>query len=258
MVKASFMKIAALFLVLLFGLAQISSAQGTYFRPIISLQYNTLTNSSHTVMATTPRAMGSGLYDFSQKIGLSHLIPIKKNKLMVEVDFPLINITKYRFTKNIYFSNNQVVIDTNSNHIYHNSFFSRTGSKMTLIGLQIPAYIVFILPKIKNSYIKIGLYGEYRFMGWHKLIFYQDKALRIIHTDFHKLQNQGINPFGWGFSTGLKIKNIYIFADYSANSLTNFNKALHQLSYGVYYFLSLNSLKKKIKRKTKLVNYGQY
>ena len=231
--------------------------QGVYYRPIISLQYNIIV-SKDASSNTTARALGSGIYDFSQKIGLAHVLPLLSKKFLAEVDFPLINIAKYRFSKNIFLSNNQLIIDTNTFHSYSQNFFSRTGSKLTLISLSIPAYIVVVIPGHKNSFFKLGIFGEYRFWGWHKLIFYQNNRLKIIHTNLHELSVNGLNLLGWGLTSGLRLKNIYIFTDLGMNDLFKIHQPNRQLTLGVYYFLSLNSLKKKTEHKTKLASYGEY
>ncbi len=231
--------------------------QGIYYRPIVSLQYNTIVGKARFIK-TTPRALGSGIYDFSQKIGLSHVFPVYGKKFLAEVDFPLINISKYRFSKNILLINNQIITDTNTLHTYSNNFFSRSGSKLTLISFNIPAYIVIVLPGHKNSFFKLGFFWEYRLWGWHKLIFYQNNQLKIIHTNLHDLSSNGLNLMGWGLTSGLRLKNIYFFTDLEMNDLFNIDQPNRQLSLGVYYFLSLNSLNKKTEHKTKLASYGEY
>ncbi len=233
--------------------------QGIYYRPFISVQYNALTGKGSDLLSTSPRSLGSGVYDFSQNLGLSHLLPISKHWLMLEFDFPLFSINKYRFSKNIYFSNDQILTDTSQLHTYRNNRLSRTGSKMTLISFDLPLFLVVRLPhNIKNSYAKIGFFARYRFWGWHKLIFYQDNTIRIVRTNFEQLQKQGLNMIGWGVSSGIRLNKVYIFGQYNFSRLFSIYRPVHQLSYGIYYFLSLNSFKKTFKHKTKLASYGEY
>ncbi len=233
-----------LLIINILALSSLSYGQGIIYRPLISLQYNTISGKGSDILATSPKALGSGIYDFSAKLGITHILTPKAQKILVGLDFPVINIEKYRFRRNIYFDGSSILIDTLHNFDSH--FFSNQGSKLTLISLYTPIYLIYKLPKLKNSFFKAGIYAEYYLWGWHKLIFQENGTTKTLKTNLTTLKEAGFNPIGIGMNMGIRVKQIYLFYSHSFTYLIqNTYTAVHQNSYGIYYFLSLNSSGKK-------------
>ncbi len=220
--------------------------QGIIYRPIISVQYNTLNGKGSDILGTSVQGLGSGIYDFSGKFGITHILTPKAHKILFGIDFPVINIEKYRFSYDIYFDGASISVD--SLHNFNHNFFSNQGSKLTLISLFTPVYLIYKIPGLKNSYFKAGIYGEYYLWGWHKLIFEEAGTKKTLKTNLPTLKKSGFNPAAAGITIGMRIKQIYLFYTHSLTYLfKNNNISARQNTYGIYYFLSLTSSRKKHK-----------
>ena len=184
-------------------------------------QYNLLIGENQNLLQTTPKALGSGVYDFSGMYSVIGVWLYNPNKRNIGLGFsPVLKVSKFRFTNNYKIVNNTFSLDLDPEHTFYEGYFNRDGSKLVVKKIVLPLVIFFPISKWVNSNNKtVGLYitpfFETYAYGYHKL-FYHDASgkLRKIKTD-NAVIRQMITPNNYGIRIGMKIKHLYLYAQYT-------------------------------------------
>ncbi len=220
--------------------------------------YNFFVGKDAASFRTTPKALGSGISDFSQVytvFNLWLLRPVEHNiGLITTVG---LDLTKYRFADNLYFdtNNDKILTDNDSSHYYNPSFFSPQGSKLVMGKLYIP--LIVYLPVshwFKPGNEDFGLY----FGAIYRPYLFSYHKLNYMNTQNQPVKNKTPNIFIAKYfnqndvvvKAGIKIKGIFLFGQYSVLPFfsNELNYDIHEAKVGINIFLNLTSrLEKKLK-----------
>lgn len=215
--------------------------------------YNFFSGSPSIDLTTTPKALGSGLYDMSGKYGLGtwFLNPSKKGiGIGIGAAFKL---NKYRFSNNYLAlnDNNFLSLDTFKTHLYDQSFFNRSGSKLVVGKVHIP---LFVYLPVSNwfgdtkNFFGIGaeaFYDMYLFT-FHK-IFYIENGILMKHRTTNSQIKNNFNKHFYGVRIQLKIWNLNIYAERTLVSLFS-NKTIDAYENKIGFFITFDQMRKKIQQ----------
>ncbi len=207
--------------------------------------FNFFTGSDSKYYLTTPKALGSGIYDFSGQYNIKSIWLFSPEKYPIGVATTLgLKITKFRFVNNLYFGVDTpgIFIDNSTNHYYNDFFFSRHGSKLVTGKLFVPIMLYLPVHKWFNSNkdnfgIFAGAFYDGYLFAYHKLYYDQNGQLEKNKTK-NKYIKQYFNKNGFGLRGGLKIMNIFIYGQYLITPI--FSDILpidiHETKIGLYYY----------------------
>lgn len=200
---------------------------------------------------TTPKAFGSGIFDFSGQINVWNVWLIKPSNFPIGVATTVgLKIQKFRFEDNYYFGidTNALLIDVNPDHYYNNTFFSRHGSKLVTGKIFIPLMIYLPVHNWFNSTKdNFGIYGGAFYEGYlfsyHKL-FYEDQKTLVKNKTTNESIKQYFTKNGFGVRAGLKISNFFIFGQYMLTPIFNnmMPYDLHETKIGINYYFNYKKL----------------
>ncbi len=205
-----------------------------------TFSYNFFTGTDATRFRTTPKALGSGVYDFSSSIPFNIWLYSPKNRNIGIGTGIALNFTKYRFVQPYYFDNqDRLVIDTNSNHIYRPDFFTRDGSKFVFMNLMVPGVVYFPVSKWfgdkKNRFGLMGMVFYKRLLSVYNKRFYIENGLLVKNKVPNSQINKYFNKDNFGFRAGFKFFIFYAWGEYTYTPFFNdyFNRYdLHETKVG--------------------------
>lgn len=215
--------------------------------------YNFFTGSSTIDMTTTPKALGSGLYDMSGKygFGLWFLDPSKKNiGIGTGIAYKL---NKYRFFKNLLIANdnNFLQIDTFKTHLYDMSFVSRSGSKLVVGKIHVPLFVYLPISNWfgdRRNFFGIGaeIYYDMYLFAYHKVFLFENGSL-IKHKTSNWQIKDNFNKHFYGIRIQTKIWNFNVYAERTFVSLFS-NKNNEGFENKIGIFMTFDQFLKKIEK----------
>lgn len=210
--------------------------------------FNFFTGKSAQNFQTTPKALGSGIYDLSNQYGIFPWIlnPAKKSiGLSVGVAYKL---SKYRFSDNWVFSADSIFIDNDPTHGYNSMFFSRQGSKLVVGKITIP--IIVYLPVSKWFGDKKNIFGIYGSAFYDGFLFAYNKDYYEINGVLQKVKIKNyqikdyFNKNFYGVRLGLKLGNILLFGQHTFVPLfKNSNYELFENKIGINLIFNYDTKK---------------
>lgn len=208
---------------------------------------------------TTPKALGSGLYDFSGNYNLWSFWLLRPNKYPIGVATTVgLKITKFRFVENYHFGidTNALFIDNEPEHFYNEAFFSRHGSKLVTGKLFIPLMIYLPVHNwFNSSKDNFGIFGGAFYDGYlfayNKLFYEQDNQL-IKDKQTNNTMKNYLNKNGFGVRAGVKISSFFIFGQYMLTPIFSdiLQYDIHETKIGINYYFDY------AKRLSDLDNFG--
>ncbi len=184
--------------------------------------FNFFLGSDADKFKTTPKAFGSGIFDFSGQYTIKSfwlLEPVKRNIGLATT--VALKINKFRFKDNLYFDTNadSILIDNNASHYYNNMYFCRHGSKLVTGKLNIPLIFYFPISQWfgdnKGVFgIFAGAYYDAQLFAYHKLYYEENDRLVKNKTKNNKIK-QYFTKNNFGLRGGIKIFNIFLFGQHS-------------------------------------------
>lgn len=220
-----------------------------------SYAFNFFTGPDAKQLTTTPKAFGSGLYDLSMVIPATFWIYNPKNRNIGLFSGAGLDITKYRFQQPYIFdlTNNNILVDTNSLHIYRNNFFTRDGSKLVLGKLIVPISVYFPISKwFGKEDLNFGIsltafYKRYLF-AYLKDFYIENGALTK-----DKYSNTSISKYfthdDIGGRVAVKIFSFYVWGQYTyTNLFTNLIQyEIHETKIGITFDFNFNKKSNSLK-----------
>ncbi len=187
-----------------------------------TIGYNFFTGKDATSFSTTPKAFGSGVYDFSGQYSPYYFWILRPEKRNIGISTSITyKLSKYRFEDNLLFDtqNNQIITDTTSGRLYNQMFFSRHGSKLVVGKISIPLLVYFPVSQwfgdTKGSFgMFAGAYYDGFLFAYHKLM-YEENGQFIKNKTRSALLKNYFNKNSFGVKAGLKIFNVFVFAEHS-------------------------------------------
>lgn len=224
------------FFVLTFNLFSQNEQFGASYLLTEGRGFNFFTGANADNFTTTPKAFGSGIYDFSGQYSIMSFWLLKPHKHNIGLATTIgLKINKFRFLDNLYFdTNNDVVLeDTTSTRFYNQMFFSRHGSKLVVGKLNIP--LVVYLPVSQWFGDEGGFFGIYAggyydgyLFSYHKLIFKENGQVVKQKTPNSSLKDY-FTKNSFGVRGGLKIGPVFVFGQHSLTPFFN-----NKLPYEIY------------------------
>lgn len=211
---------------------------------------------------TTPKALGSGILDFSGQYNLWSIWILKPNKYPVGIATTVgLRIAKYRFTDNYIFTDNGITIDDDINHDYSNAFFSRHGSKLVTGKLFVPILFYFPVhnwfnPAKDDFGIFAGAFYDLYLFSYHKN-YYDEDGQFIKHKQRNNYISKYFNKHGVGFRGGLKVYNFFVYAQYMFTPFFSdkIPYKINEAKIAINYYFDLSKLTKKINNNNDLDEY---
>ena len=195
---------------------------------------------------TTPKVLGSGIYDFSRNYNLFPIWILNphKNKL-IGISFPVgIRIAKYRFADNIYFQhtngNLEYGIDNVSGHYYNNFPLSYDGSKLVTGNWHLPILVYLPIQHWFGSpNDNFGIFGSFFYdryaFAYHKRRYKVDENRYNDKISNSSFKNYGIRKNKFGVSGGIKLKWLVLYAQYVISPFfdDNVNIDIYEMRVGI-------------------------
>jgi len=201
---------------------------------------------------TTPKAFGSGIYDFSMVIPATFWIYNPQNRNIGLFSGIGLDITKFRFEQPYIFDtqNDIIFVDTISTHYYKVGFFTRDGSKLVLGKLLVPLTIFFPISKwFKEPDLNfgIGLTAYYkRYLFSYEKNYYTENGILTKNKYKNASISKYFNHDDIGFRASIKIFSFYLWGQYTYTNLFSnlIPYQIHETKIGIT--LDLNYNKKNI------------
>ncbi len=234
----------ALFLLSFFLVSTCVWGQGYRLYSVLNstFQYNTFLGSNQKEFQTTPKALGSGVYDFSAVYAPLGIWFSNPNKKAIGVGFaPGIKVSKFRFLQNYTINSDyQFEVCTDPGKQFYTGFFNRDGSKLTVKSVYLPLVIMIPVSRWFNPYDKdfgifIVPFFENIFYAHHKLIYHNEEGkLNKEVKKFDVLRNV-LTLNNYGMRAGFKIKSFYFFAQYSLENFFKNGNSVNEFSAGINF-----------------------
>lgn len=255
--KKSILLIAIVF-ISLSTYSQDSTNQKVSTNALINQAYafNFFTGPDAKKFTTTPKAFGSGIYDLSMVIPATFWIYNPKNRNIGLFSGVGLDITKFRFQQPYIFdiTNNNIFVDTNTLHLYRNSFFTRDGSKLVLGKLIVPVSVYFPVskwfgPKDLNFGISLTAFYKRYLFAYLKDFYIENGALTK-----DKYGNASISKYfthdDLGLRAAVKIFSIYVWGQYTyTNLFTNLIQyEIHETKIGITVDFNFNKKSNPFKK----------
>ena len=221
--------------------------------------YNFFVGKNAADFKTVPKALGSGIFDFSGVSGQGIWI-LNPEKSFMGLSLGLTyKITKFRFEKPWYFNSCPLTYDTDPTHTYNPFFFSRQGSKLVFISADIPVLALFPVAswfggKVTDFSIFAGASYERYISSYQKIRYSIGDEKEYIKYGNETLKKMPFQKNNIIFSAGIVLKRVLIRADYQFFSLFTQTYDLHYVNVGISYLLTSDLLGGKNKEENEIKN----
>lgn len=184
--------------------------------------YNFFTGRDAQSFITTPKAFGSGVYDFSGQYSILNFWIFKPQKRNIGLATTIAyKLNKFRFKDNLIFDidNDLIYKDVNPDRYYNQMFFSRQGSKLVIGKLHVPLIIYFPVSQwFGDQKGFFGIYGGAYYDGFlyaKNKLFYEENDQLVKSV----VKNNEIKDYftknGFGVKAGIKLGGFFFFGQYS-------------------------------------------
>ncbi|MBN2663786.1 MAG: hypothetical protein JXR68_09070 [Bacteroidales bacterium] len=207
--------------------------------------FNFFTGPDANKFQTTPKAFGSGIYDFSGQYNVWSIWLLKPSKYPIGIATTVaLKIAKFRFTDNYYFGlkPTDLLIDNDPTHYYDDSFFSRAGSKLVTGKIFIPLMIYLPVhnwfnPKKDFFGIYAGAFYDGYLFAYQKL-YYETNGQLVKNKQTNGSIKQYFNKNGFGVRGGFKMWNFFVYGQYLLTPIFSdlLQYDIHETKIGLRYY----------------------